>query len=724
MFVFPAANERALTETLCRLAAERGIALLPAYRLEDLLANLGVTITRTWLAEPFRGLEPFEFAHASIFFGRGPEIAQLLDLLARRPAVLVCGPSGAGKSSLVLAGVLPALLRRESNAGGVRWGLLRPRDIVVDADQSREQGALAQAFAAAWGHNEEGGLGATAKDGSAPPLAAPAFMAWLGELGATRPVLVVDQLEELFDSRLHPATAEAFADFLAELARAGVKVLATITKAAIADLSQRQKLAACFGLEGQFVLEPRHDATLLDAAIRAPAAAAGLRFEPGLEAELVASASHGGADILPLLELLLTELYERRDLATRELRWSDYREVGGLDGVVSARAEAVYRDLPPPEREMVAHLLWKLGTAGVVQAQDYPKAHPLHAVLAAYQRRRLLVRDGGEGGARLRAAHDALLRHWSRAQEQLRSDGADIGLWRDLRREAAQWKARNRALLPSGPQLSAALSLHRRRGKDWTASDVDLIDYVLASARQRDRRRLVAGLVMSLPIAAAGAFGFIKIKEYVDAQRVTRIAFDDAVIPPGDNKTSAAQILDHYGISTDALVPEPSELLVMRVPREAGRSVGFFPRARPEEASATARPQWRTLLLQIASARADSMSFRLIFSRAASAFKALSISGSEASEMGLALPADWDLVPLDSNHSEMALSDYRSFRLDESEDKFWHNVEARSDHLIHGVKVSTYFHQQGPSADPASHAANEDFEGVHGIPIQELQIVR
>jgi hypothetical protein len=131
VFAFPAASEQELPDKLRANAAARGVTLVPAHRLEDLLARLGVPITRTWLNEPFRGLESFGFAHASIFFGRDTEIAEIVALLSRRSAILVHGPSGSGKSSLVLAGVVPALLRR---AGGeqVRWGLLRPRDTAAE----------------------------------------------------------------------------------------------------------------------------------------------------------------------------------------------------------------------------------------------------------------------------------------------------------------------------------------------------------------------------------------------------------------------------------------------------------------------------------------------------------------------------------------------------------------------------------------------------------------
>jgi hypothetical protein len=117
LILFPAGNDGDLPLETRRLAAARRITFLPSSRLEEALKHIGFAISRTWLDSPFRGLEPFELKHASIFFGRATEIADILSLLERRarkgPAtLLVRGPSGSGKSSLVLAGVIPALLRR------------------------------------------------------------------------------------------------------------------------------------------------------------------------------------------------------------------------------------------------------------------------------------------------------------------------------------------------------------------------------------------------------------------------------------------------------------------------------------------------------------------------------------------------------------------------------------------------------------------------------------
>ena len=58
---------------------------------------------------PFRGLAPFDAAHAEYFFGRERLVAELVARLVGSTLLAVVGPSGSGKSSAVRAGLLPAL---------------------------------------------------------------------------------------------------------------------------------------------------------------------------------------------------------------------------------------------------------------------------------------------------------------------------------------------------------------------------------------------------------------------------------------------------------------------------------------------------------------------------------------------------------------------------------------------------------------------------------------
>lgn len=720
-FIYPSSNDATLSQELRRQATEAGVALTPSHRLEDLLPSLGLAISKTWLDEPFRGLQPFEISHASIFFGRETEIEDLAALLARRPAVLVLGPSGAGKSSLVLAGLLPALLRRSSEGQRLRWALLRPRDIRPDASPERELEALRAALAASRGQGGEGDLH-TSTNEILPKLDASGLLKRLRANGASQLLWIIDQLEELFESGLHPATIRAMADFLAEANRQGVKIVATLASSAKHILDDSQPLASIFGIEGVFVLEARHDAKFLQAVITGPAAAANLHFEKGLDAELITAASHGGPDVLPLLELLLTELFERRDQAMRELRWDDYRAVGGLEGVVSARAEAVFQGLGTAQKDAVAQMIWRLATSGAIEAQDYDPPHAIHAVLAAFQARRLLVRVASTGGARLRAAHDALLRHWQRARSQLQDAQGDIELWRELHREARQWRAGNRAPMPSGPQLLASREFLARRSADFTQRDGELVAYIGASRRQHERRRLLAGLALGLPTAAAGVFGAIKLRDAYDASLRTTLNFDDAPVPAGAFKISAAPFLESKGLRVIRLSSEKSEVALLKFDR-TGKSVAFFPKARPVEPESGSRPAPHGMLTQIAHEPVDDVSFSLRFADSLRAFRMLPVSRSVLLDVGLIQAAEWEMIPLDAAGRELDPADYRASRHPDTDENFWLSVTANQGKKLQGVKIVTYRHTAGRN-DPSAHSAGEDFDGVHAVLIQKIQMLK
>src|SRR5262249_55203091 len=85
--------------------------------------------------EPYPGMLAFEEADAAIYFGRGPELNQLLDRLGRfrvRETKLVVGVggSGSGKSSFVRAGIVPRLRKDHT-----RWVIVppfRPKDAPLD----------------------------------------------------------------------------------------------------------------------------------------------------------------------------------------------------------------------------------------------------------------------------------------------------------------------------------------------------------------------------------------------------------------------------------------------------------------------------------------------------------------------------------------------------------------------------------------------------------------
>jgi hypothetical protein len=61
---------------------------------------------------------------------------------------------------------------------------------------------------------------------------------------------------------------------------------------------------------------------------------------------------------LPLLQYLMTELYEHRD--ADQLTQNVYEEIGGMRGALSSRAESLYYELTTLEKEAAHQMFLRL----------------------------------------------------------------------------------------------------------------------------------------------------------------------------------------------------------------------------------------------------------------------------------------------------------------------------------------------------------------------------
>ena len=136
------------------------------------------------LACPYPGMVPFDAGQARFFHGRDNEVAELLRRLRHQRFVLVVGPSGSGKSSLVLAGLLPELVRRQPGRWLVRS--LRPGAAPLRS--------LTDALPGSGDRDQE----AAAPLPTRADLERAVAELLQREEAAERLLLVVDQLEEVF----------------------------------------------------------------------------------------------------------------------------------------------------------------------------------------------------------------------------------------------------------------------------------------------------------------------------------------------------------------------------------------------------------------------------------------------------------------------------------------------------------------------------------------------
>ncbi|MGO8671541.1 MAG: hypothetical protein ACLQVD_09290 [Capsulimonadaceae bacterium] len=514
---------------------------------ERVADDAGASIPIQWFAgSPYRGLEAFDFEHSAVYFGRTQAIGEIKDALTRQAAagrafVLVLGMSGGGKSSLIRAGVLPTITHPGVVEGVGLWrrASFRPNGTAGDPFDN-----LAEALTGSTALPEADGGDALPSLLRSDPEAAAAWVSAALRAAAesdakesklTRPpvarlAVYVDQMEEVF-------TREGFGDdarcrFIAcldALARSGdVWVVATMRSDFYPRCAEIPLLVAMKEGAGQYdLLLPAF--AEIGQMIRYPTRAAGLRFEKDPATgesldDILHAAAANDPEALPLLEFTLDELFNRRS-SDGILTLAAYRELGGLEGALARRAEEVFAALEPDQQEQFDGVIQALVTSGAGDAvasrpaaMDEIATSPERKVLIdSFIHARLLVTDrGGDGGAVVRVAHEALLRRWPRVRDWVSEHQEYLRIRDRVGAAALRWQQEDRRadlLLPQGRLLREAESLLEKRAE----SPGFVVDYITLSQRavteaQRKRTQIVRTVVGTFfaVVSGFGIFSFVQ----------------------------------------------------------------------------------------------------------------------------------------------------------------------------------------------------------------------
>ncbi|GIL41645.1 transcriptional regulator [Rhodospirillales bacterium TMPK1] len=475
-----------------------------------------------WSQEsPYVGLDPFDASHEAVFFGRDAAIVELVETTtaqidAGRALVLVLGPSGSGKTSLVQAGLVPALFRSPHNLRVSAATTLDLGDVGEIELSTAVGGALLDLDVD--GESLFDGMSAEALGEHL--LAAPAAISPTAPAD-TKFVLFVDRLEALFNSSMvDEQQRSAFLTILDGLARAGnFIVIAACRNDFYPNVANEPLLMLGKSHGGHFDLEPPTRPQIAQM-IRRPAQVAGLRFgaDPDTKAQLddlLCDAAANSPDALPLLQYTLQELYRLRS-NSRELTFAAYQSLGGIDGAIGRRAEAVLTGLPDAAQASLPHILSMIVTVGAqdeaVRSHRAPwsllKTDDERRLVRTLVEQRLFVSFVFDREPVFGVAHEALLRQWPRVVAWIASHRQALHTRSRLQGVAQRWISDGRRtdlLLPRGKPLEEARDLLVRAE---IPVDEDVRALVTASdrrARNADRMRIgaVAGFAFIALVAVA-----------------------------------------------------------------------------------------------------------------------------------------------------------------------------------------------------------------------------
>jgi WD40 repeat protein len=515
---------------------------------------------------PYRGLLPYDQAHAAVFYGRDRLTAQLAGLLSHGGLVMVTGASGAGKTSLLQAGLVPALARGVQVPGSQSW----PRVSMTPA--SRPLTELAARLAQLSG----GDPAVTRKSLAEAPGDAHLLVGEIvraaaggqqgragGPAEASRLVLIIDQFEQVFAAAGEEAEQERAA-FIDAVCAAAIRPAGPRNEpAALVVIAVRgdywDRCASCPQLvpamqRDQLVVGLMAEADLRRV-ITGPAEASGLRMEDGLADTILAdlrsaredgqSGPGPGAGVLPLLSqaMLLTWEHRHGDQLTKR-GYEGTGERAGVARSVEVSAEAAYRALTPDQQAVARDVLRRMTALGpdgrpalrAVTRADLHVGLPesqwpqVAAVLEAFARARLLILDAD----RAEIAHDVLLQAWPRLRGWLEEDQTSVILHGRLAEDTAQWQAdgRGSAALYRDVQLAATRQAVRVWAADpgryppLTAGETAFLRASgRAASRGRWRRRTLAGLLAVLVIAALAGAGIAvkRARANADQQRTADV---------------------------------------------------------------------------------------------------------------------------------------------------------------------------------------------------------
>jgi hypothetical protein len=327
----------------------------------------------------------------------------------------------------------------------------------------------------------------------------------VGQCRAANPgkriLLIADQFEEVFTLVADEALRNRFIDALIAafpdpVANAVPDVCLVLTlRADFYNAALRYRPLADRLQDHIENLGPMNRDELREAIVK-PAEAVGVGFEPGLVNTILDDVQRRPGS-LPLLQFALREMWGR--LKTPRMTRADYDAIGGVEGALAKRAQAIFDNATQegkdePQVALFCRLFTRLVTLGegaedtrriVGRDELGPDAWALSQKLADEHNRLVVTAAPAPGQETVEVVHEALIRQWPTLVTWIIRDRS-FQLWlRQLKQRIDEWKVHpeDDGTLLRGSPLAVAEEWLSRRGKEFSGIEKE---YVTRSVQLRD----------------------------------------------------------------------------------------------------------------------------------------------------------------------------------------------------------------------------------------------
>ncbi|MEH2332124.1 nSTAND1 domain-containing NTPase, partial [Nostoc sp.] len=566
---------------------------------------------------PYRSLSYFTETKedAEVFYGRSALTQELIQQVREKHRLIaVLGASGSGKSSMLRAGLLYQLKLGQEIPGSDRWTYITPFTPKESPVKS-----LQEAFALSLpnlSHAETTpdiahviGADNSGHLANLSPNLSPARREALnspptlvgkgaGELGLvlafphdlncqvigerlkalnTPVILIIDQFEECF-TMCDDSQRQEFFDCLRELIEFTDNLYIFIGMRSDFRARWREYPEFASRIHKPYINVEHLTREEIEEAITKPADWVGLGIEGRLEQQLINDVEDYPGS-LPLLQYTLTELWrESKNQGDEVLSLKTYEDLGGVEGTLQKRADAVYESLSATEKTVARRIFLELTQIGEttdvrrrVRLRELVNSHHSLELLQqvsdklADKDARLITKtdEPDSQDVILDVVHEALIRHWQMLRDWKEEYKVGIAIERQIEAEAQEWEKNDKkpGFLRKDDRLALAEAYLARFG-DWQMLNGVAEEYIQKSQelrnclereeKERTKRLLTVASITSVFFAGLAFFAGIKARE----AQVGQVSFS--------RQSAEAQLLS--GQELDALLESVRTIKLLKHP--------------------------------------------------------------------------------------------------------------------------------------------------------------